>query len=97
MKIIFDKEEDMNWFIRDQLSDLKGLLCVGHFISPPTLEECFKYDVYAHDKCLQCFKDHNIELTYVKSCTECAKTLTCKNYYRNDLISKLGTCSPISK
>ena len=90
MKMIFNKEEDMNNFIKRVLGLKENLYivnendgtyentCVGCIINPDILG-CY------------------IELSYVKNCTECAKTSICTQYYRNDLVSGFGTCSPIPK
>lgn len=95
MKIIFNKEEDMNRYI-ERFLDNSERLCIQHLspTGPIPLEECEKYDAVG---CLKCLEDHGIEFTYVKNCTECAKTSTCTQYYRNDLISQLGTCNPVPR
>lgn len=107
MKMIFNKEEDMNNFIKRVLELKENLYtinenkrtykdtCIGCIINPDTLG-CYKY-IFTPKSCVSCFENNYIELSYVKNCTECAKTSTCTQYYRNDLVSGFGTCSPIPK
>lgn len=84
MKIIFDKEEQMNFF-------LNQAGCADTILYIPR-EKC---DSYAGN-CKKCILDH-IEVTYVKNCTECAKSDSCKAYYRGDLVNKLIKCEPRAK
>ena len=84
MKIIFDKEEQMNLFLNQE-----G--CVDTILGIPG-EKCDSYD----GNCKKCILDH-IDITYVKNCTECAKTSSCKSYYRGDLVNKLIKCEPRAK
>lgn len=84
MKIIFDKEEDMNKFLDSDFT------CINIVKIPD--EECDLYD----GNCKKCILDH-IEVTYVKNCNECANTCSCKAYYRGDLVNKLIKCEPRAK
>lgn len=83
MKIIFEKEEQMNFFLKHG--------CTDTILDIP-VEKCDSYDL----NCKKCILDH-IDVTYVKNCTECAKSDSCKAYYRGDLVNKLIKCEPRAK
>ena len=87
MKIIFDTEEHMNRCLMGGY----GMPCAGDFFSISDAK-CDSYN----GNCKKCILDH-IDVTYVKNCTECAKTGSCKSYYRGDLVNKLIKCEPRAK
>lgn len=87
MKIIFDTKEQMDFFLNPEVG------CTDTILDIPK-EECDSY--YKNGNCKKCILDH-IEVTYVKNCTECAKTSSCRGYYRGDVFNKLIKCEPRAK
>lgn len=73
MNIKFRKEEEMKEF----LAACKPETCPLEQMAFP--DGCDK-------NCDQCEAKKDLEVDYVKNCTECAKYSTCRAYYRNDLV-----------
>lgn len=77
MKIIFDKKEEMDKFLDNEFCYI-GLMLPDVFSG----EWCHK-----HQDCRKCLES-NIEITYVKDCTECMNYGSCNTFYRSDMINE---------